>query len=281
MVVDVREASRLYLRRTGLDQEWTGAPFRASGVPERLVRKIARRFHEQPSRPSDPDARGQYLRMAHEARDQLACMTDMGLKVRFHRGPGQPYDASRELCRALDTGEDLYVFPTENGHGPEGYEDPDNPLLAPAGVEIDGAPALHNDVLRATHDYFGHYLMRAPFNLRGELSVAYAHLRMFSPGIHRAVLNEFVGQIAWFYYGPHITRPDGSVPRRGDADWVTPEQRPFADQKINLMPAEWVEEFLAWGSGENTSDNEESEESEEIGEKGESEEKAKKSRETV
>ncbi|RPF35117.1 hypothetical protein EDD92_5114 [Streptomyces sp. TLI_185] len=254
MVVDVREVSRQYLRRTGLEHEWVGSPFRAAGVPEDLVRKIARRFHEQPSRPNDPDARGQYLQMAHEARAQLACMTGMGLTVRFFRKSGQPYTASRELCRAMDAGEDLYVFPTEHGHGPEGYEDPDNPLLAPSGVDIDGTPALHNDVLRATHDYFGHYLMRAPFDLRGELSVAYAHLRMFSPGIHRAVLNEFVGQIAWFYNGPHLTRPDGSVPRRGDDDWTAPGQRPFADQKINLMPAEWVEEFLAWGSAGKTRD---------------------------
>ncbi|MFG2130777.1 hypothetical protein ACGFNV_23585 [Streptomyces sp. NPDC048751] len=250
MVVDVREVSRLYLRRADPEEDWLRSPFRASAVPERLVRKIARRFHEQQHLPNDPDARGQYLRMALEAQDQLACMTDMGLKVRFFRGSGQPYTASRELCRAMDAGEDLYVFPTEHGHGPEGYEDPDNPLLSPSGIDIDGAPALHNDVLRATHDYFGHYLMRAPFDLLGELSVAYAHLRMFSPGIHRAVLNEFVGQIAWFYYGPHIVRPDGSVPLRGDDDWIAPEQRPFADQKINLMPAAWVEEFLAWGSGE-------------------------------
>ncbi len=252
MVVDVREVSRLYLRRANLEEKWVGSDFRAPGVPERLVRKIAQRFHEQQSLPNDPDARGQYLRMAEEARAQLACMTDMGLKVRYFRSSGQPYGASRELCAALDAGEDLYVFPTEHGHGPEGYEDPDNPLLSQSGTEIDGTPALRNDVLRATHDYFGHYLMRAPFNLRGELSVAHAHLRMFSPDIHRAVLNEFVGQIAWFYYGPHIVRPDGSVPSRGDDDWIPPQERPFADQKINLMPAEWVDEFLAWGGEETT-----------------------------
>ncbi|MCA6091311.1 hypothetical protein LE181_03890 [Streptomyces sp. SCA3-4] len=174
-------------------------------------------------------------------------MTDMGIKVRLYPHPGQPYGTSRELCDALDAGEDLYVYPTEHGHGPAGYEDPDNPLLLRSGVEIDGARALHNDVLRATHDYFGHYLARAPFNLRGELAVAYAHLGMFSPEVHGAVLNEFVGQISWFYYGPHILRADGSVPRCGDDDWIPPSERPFADQKVNLMPSEWVAEFLEWG----------------------------------
>lgn len=249
MVVDVRDVARTYL--AGVNRKETFAPEPPpADVPTRLVREIARYFHEQESAPNDPDARGQYLQMAHEARAQLACMVEAGLRVRFFPGAGQPYTSSRQLREALDAGEDLYVFPTANGHGPEEYEDPDNPLLLPSGTDIDGVPALHNDVLRATHDYFGHYLMRAPFTLRGELAVGYAHLRMFSPEIHRAVLNEFVGQIAWFYHGPHLARPDGSIPCRGDADWIPPARRPFADQKINLMPDAWVEEFLGWCGGE-------------------------------
>ncbi|MEU4212363.1 hypothetical protein AB0F13_20585 [Streptomyces sp. NPDC026206] len=247
MVVNVHEVARAYLRRVNMESGRIHSVFTASDIPESLIRKIANRFHEQSHRPNDPDVRGQYLRMADEARAQLSCMTDMGVRVRLYRSPGQPYGTSRELCDALDAGEDLCVYPTEHGHGPEGYEDPDNPLLLRSGIEIDGSRALHNDILRATHDYFGHYLVRAPFNLRGELSVAYAHLRMFSPEVHGAVLNEFVGQISWFYYGPHILRADGSVPCRGDDDWIAPSERPFADQKVNLMPSEWVAEFLEWG----------------------------------
>ncbi|MEV7414977.1 hypothetical protein [Streptomyces sp. NPDC089919] len=247
MVVDVQEVARAYLRGTERRRVRIHAGLSFPDIPEELVRKIAARFHEQDHRPTDPAVRAQYLRMADEARAQLACMTEQGVKVRMYRAPGQPYVTSRELCDALDAGEDLYVYPTEAGHGPAGYEDPDNPLLLISDAEIDGAKALHNDVLRATHDYFGHYLARAPFNLRGELSVAYSHLRMFSPAVHRAVLNEFAGQICWFYYGPHIMRTDGSVPVRGDADWISPADRPFADQKVNLMPAEWVAEFLEWG----------------------------------
>nr|WSW41676.1 hypothetical protein OG296_00145 [Streptomyces sp. NBC_01001] len=247
MVVDVREVARAYLRSTDMESGRLHSGFEGSGIPEGLVRKIANRFHEQPHRPNDPEVRAQYLRMADEAKAQLACMAEWGVKVRMYRRPGQPYGTSQELCEALDAGGDLYVYPTEHGHGPEGYKDPDNPLLLRSEVEIDGARAFHNDVLRATHDYFGHYQVRAPFNLRGELSVAYAHLRMFSPEVHGAVLNEFVGQISWFYYGPHILRPDGSVPLRGDDDWICPPERPFADQKVNLMPSAWVEEFFEWG----------------------------------
>jgi hypothetical protein len=248
--IDVALLAQSYLRSSGLKVDPPDTVFQPREVPEDLVRAIALHFHEQESQATDGESRGQYLQMAREARAQLSCMFDAGVKVRFFQEVGQPYSTSRQLCDALDSGEDLLIFPTESGHGPEGYEDPDNPLLLPSGIEIDGTEAKHNDVLRAVHDYFGHYLMRAPFNLRGELSVAYAHLRMFSPEIHRAVLNEFVGQISWFYYGPHIVRPDGSVPRRGDDDWITPAERPFADQKINLLPHEWVGEFMAWGNGE-------------------------------
>ncbi|MBT2450752.1 hypothetical protein J7F03_27510 [Streptomyces sp. ISL-43] len=247
MVVDVRKIARAYLCSANMEIGPSELGFEASEIPEGLVRKIANRFHEQAHRPNDPEVRAQYLRMADEARAQLSCMTGMGVRVRMYPHPGQPYGTARELCEALDSGADLYVYPTEHGHGPEGYEDPDNPLLLRSSIGIDGVPALHNDVLRAAHDYFGHYLVRAPFNLRGELSVAYAHLRMFSPEVHGAVLNEFVGQISWFYFGPHILREDGSAPRRGDEDWIHPAERPFADQKVNLMPSEWVAEFLEWG----------------------------------
>ncbi|MFF2011808.1 hypothetical protein ACFVWY_22385 [Streptomyces sp. NPDC058195] len=250
MSVDVRQVAERYARDAGLGSA-TGLPeVRKAGVPDRLVRDIADRFARQQHQPNEPQARSQYLRMAHEAQAQFLCMVEAGVRVRFFRGEGQPYETSEQLFAAMDAGEDLYIYPTENGHGPEGSEDPDNPLLLPAGIDIDGEPALHNDILRATHDYFGHYLVRAPFNLRGELRVGYSHLGIFSPEIHRAVLNEFVGQISWFYYGPHVRRPDGSVPRRGEADWIAPAERPFADQKINLMPAAWVDEFLAWGAGE-------------------------------
>ncbi|MET8509890.1 hypothetical protein ABZV60_35660 [Streptomyces sp. NPDC004787] len=252
MAVSVRNVADNYLRCARIEGDGIDRLFHSAAPPERLVRKMAQHFHEQPNRPSDPHVRAQYLQMAQEAGEQLSCMMDMGVRVRLHRRLGQPYATSRQLCDALDAGEDLLIYPTEQGHGPDGYQDPDNPLLARSAVEIDGKPALHNDVLRATHDYFGHYLIRAPFHLSGELAVAYAHLRMFSPHVHRAVLNEFAGQISWFYYGPHLLREDGSLPRRGEPDWIHPSRRPFADQKVNLMPAELVEEFLEWGQSQNS-----------------------------
>lgn len=227
-----------YMARMGRNQEIR--PAVSAVVDWAFTRVVADRFDTQDSRPLDSEVRRQYLEMAYEGACQLQMMVDAGIVVAMHAGSGQPYATAKELYEDLDERGRMEVFPTTSGLGPDDDVEPDHPWLEVADIGIGGERVVHNDVMRAVHDYFGHYLTRAPFTLGGELCVADAHLQMFSPSVHGALLNEFLGQIAWFYAGPHLRRTDGSLPGRGDAYWIRPSQRPFARQKLNLLPTEWV-----------------------------------------
>lgn len=81
-------------------------------------------------------------------------------------------------------------------------------------VAIDGAPfdvshpldALHesglslNTMFRAVHDYFGHYMTRAPFEtFSGEITAYRHHACMYSDRARAALFSETIGQLCVFY----------------------------------------------------------------------------------
>ena len=48
------------------------------------------------------------------------------------------------------------------------------------------------------------------------------------------------GQNSWVNFNQSLRREDGSMPKKGDPDYVRPQDRPFAEQKIGLLPDEFV-----------------------------------------
>lgn len=57
-----------------------------------------------------------------------------------------------------------------------------------------------NVMFRAVHDYFGHYMTRAPFEtFDGEIRAYRHHARMYSPVARGALFNETVAQLCYFY----------------------------------------------------------------------------------
>lgn len=234
------EAARSYATQHGL---LPPTPANEVAVDWSLAQEIADCFDGEDSAPEDPTTRSQYLAMAEQGAEQFQAIRESGINVVMHRGSGQPYASTRELSQDLDRNRRMAIFPTESGLGPGDVVDGRHPWLETSSVAIDGRRVCHNDVMRAVHDFFGHYLTGSPFTLAGEFVVADLHLQMFTPEIHRAVLHEFAGQIAWFYAGPHLRRTDGTLPTRVDADWTPPGVRPFAAQKVNLLPATWVSRF--------------------------------------
>src|SRR5262249_15241088 len=63
------------------------------------------------------------------------------------------------------------------------------------------------------------------------------HYQLFTPEARRALMSELLMQSSWYFAGRHMRRPDGSIPVKGDADFVPFEKRQFADPK-NLLPSE-------------------------------------------
>ena len=56
------------------------------------------------------------------------------------------------------------------------------------------------------------------------------------PAALPALTSETRDQNSWVNFGPHLRRSDGSLPRKGDPDWIHPAERPFAAQKAGLLP---------------------------------------------
>lgn len=61
---------------------------------------------------------------------------------------------------------------------------------------------------------------------------------MYSPLAQQAMATETRGQNSWVNFGPHIRRPDGSIPKAGEQDFQPQTNRPYAEQKNFILPPE-------------------------------------------
>ena len=164
------------------------------------LQAIAAAYESLPSgRTGDPQAEQSDESFRLEVIEQYR-----GLPVRVEtwQSQGQPYATSSEMFADLDTNGRLYVYTGGEEH----------PFLS----------RDENVMLRAVHDFYGHFLGRFSFGPRGEVLAWRVHCLMFSEEAKPAVTAETLGQNCWFEFGPfrHLPRP----------------LRPFAEQKASLLP---------------------------------------------
>ena len=114
----------------------------------------------------------------------------------------------------------LYVFVGGSPHALLGYADPTRLSI--------------NVKFRAVHDLFGHAAEGYQFGARGEENAWLVHSQMFSPLAQKALTTETRGQNAWFNFGRHNYNHDGNRLA------LAPSQKPFAKQKIALLPNEFT-----------------------------------------
>ena len=134
----------------------------------------------------------------------------------------------------------MYIFGTEAGFG-EGEITPEkraeNAMLSETEYkDVTGKTLLVNDVFRFVHDFFGHTELGNGFGPIGEENAWMVHSRMYSPEARRAMTTETRGQNSWVNFNKGLRREDGSMPKRDDADYIPLSQRPFAEQKMGLLP---------------------------------------------
>lgn len=241
---DIEREAAGYRARHGIGQveerEWVP-------VNEARAKRIAQAFDDARDQPDDPKVRRAYEALASETRDQYDYLVARGMRFIPYEGDGEPYPNSEEVVRDIRENRRHLYFKTIQegvasfGEDPDAtgsplLEDADRPVLDSKGNEY---RQTFNDLLRAVHDYFGHAMNGSTFGPRGEENAWRAHMRMYSPLAGRALTTEFRGQNSWVNYGPHTLREDGSIPRRGESDWVHPANRPYADQKVTLLPS-WI-----------------------------------------
>jgi hypothetical protein len=224
-----------YLKDTGI----TRPPLEGPRDPqEGYLRDVADLFQRAPHTPRNPQTREAYEALIGETGKQFERLG--ALNVEAWQGQGEPYKNSAETMADIRKGH-LWFLPTETAYGEGQQLDNSHPLLQPTEYKLaNGRPLLANDVFRIVHDVFGHSRTGNTFGPKGEYNAFLDHSRMYSDKALPALASETLAQNAWVNFGEHLRRPDGTIPQRGDPDYVPPQQRPFADQKAFAMPMEML-----------------------------------------
>ena len=215
-----------------------------SQLDDENSKMIADAYEALVDNPKDPEVKESYEALADETLRQYDAIVNRGYEVEIWRGEGEPYANSAEMIQDARDNKHMYIFGTEAGFGegsitPEQRED--NAMLAETEyADVNGEPLLVNDIFRFVHDFFGHTELGNGFGPIGEENAWLTHSRMYSPTARKAMTTETRGQNSWVNYNKNLRREDGSVPKRGDEDYVPLSERPFANQKMGILPNEII-----------------------------------------
>ena len=229
-----------YKQAKGIDVP-EGAPI--TKIDENKSKSIADAYDAMENNPNDPQVKAAYEAMAQETKDQFDAITKAGVKFEIYEGQGEPYKNSEEMIKDVRDNKHLFVLSTEKDFGQNPITDEqrnDNPLLRDSGfTDVNGKKLLVNDVFRGVHDFFGHTERGNSFGAVGEENAWDVHARMFTPLARRAMTTETRGQNSWVNFGKQMRNPDGSIKKKGDEGYMSATERPFAEQKIGLLPEEF------------------------------------------
>lgn len=230
-----RLRAQVYKTKAGIDKP----AYSGAREPDEGYLKTVTDFHDKAVHdPSSPTVVRSYSALARETIAQFKSLG--GLKVETFHGDGEPYRNSKEMMRDVSENHHLWFFPTESGFG--NGDTIDHPMLADTGLKTtDGHPLLVNDVFRIVHDFFGHTQHGFQFGPKGEYNAFREHAQMYSDTALPALAAETLAQNAWVNAGPHMRRPDGSLPQPGQSDFIPAPARRFSDQKAYAFPKELID----------------------------------------
>jgi len=232
-----RVLANAYRAKFGRTRE---APLAPVEPDEGMMMRFADEFDAQISKPTDPAVIASYEAAASEVEEQAHFIVGHLVLERWN-GTGEPYPNSTAMIEDVLLRGHFYFLPTEReSFGAGNPEDMNHPFLRETELtDSNGTPLLVNDLFRIVHDVFAHTTGGAGFGPKGELNAFLEHASMFSDAALPAVAAETLMQNAWVNYGQHLRRPDGTLPKRGDSDYVGLADRRFSDQKAFLAP-QWV-----------------------------------------
>ena len=204
---------------------------------ENLIMTVADIQENVAHSPNDARVKATYKAFIDETVEQYKMLGDV--QIIPYEGKGEPYENSAQMMADMRENNRLYFFMTENGFGDSDDITFQHPLLEESEfVNSLGQKMLYNDLFRVTHDIFGHVPQGFSFGPLGEYNAFQEHSRMYSDDAIPALASETLAQNAWFNYGKHLRRTDGSLPARGDKDFVPMTERPYTDQKAHAFPME-------------------------------------------
>lgn len=193
-----------------------------------FAKRIADAYDAMKHNPDDPAVKKAYGAMANEVQKQWDYATGkLGMKFEPWTKEGQPYANSKEMMKDVEDNKHLYFFQG----GDLKAESPMAQVNPKTGLS-------YNDMFRAVHDLFGHAATGFEFGPKGEENAYLTHRQMFPAEAVPALTTETRGQNSWVNFGKHLRDAEGSVPKKGEAGYVPPTERPYAEQKVGLLPSE-------------------------------------------
>jgi hypothetical protein len=227
-------AERSLARQPGGDRWLNSAaelPHLTVELDEEVCRALADRYDDAPVDALDDDLIERYQSLKHDSLLLYHELVSVGVHVEAWSSPGQPYRNSGELVDRVRETRNLLVYLTVNGHGPLPPSST-HPLCQRCGVSVGGIELWYNDLLRVTHDVFGHVMLSTGFGPIGELKAGYCQLALSSAAARPVLFTEQIAQTCWFYFGAHLRDKCGRLPVTGEREYLRPRARPYPEQKI-------------------------------------------------
>lgn len=217
-------------------------------LDEEFCVEVARYYDRAPTYDLDRELLQKYELLKKEVAQQYEAIAAAGYRIEPWLFDGQPYRNAAHVSEQVCKSKTLYIYLTRNGHGPDRHgSEADwtltHPMREPSAFEIEEEQLLYNDLFRAVHDFFGHITYACSFQPDGEFRATYAHLQMFSEELHPLLFVEMIGQICWFFFGPHLLNSNGRVRKRDEPGYIPPMKRPYAPQKIFSYPPSYIAKF--------------------------------------
>jgi hypothetical protein len=178
------------------------------------AQEIANQYHAmenaKPGTPEFEKAKQSYDALNKEIAAQYKSIKDAGFKFTFTTE--DPYPNSSAMRRDVRENHHLSVFEATDNH---------HPFMSKKQTEI----------FRAVHDFFGHAAEGFEFGPRGEEAAFRQHAATLSNEAIPALASETRGQNSWVNFFPENVG-------------LSPAERPFAEQKFNLLPKSAYEDVF-------------------------------------
>ena len=249
---EAAELSRSYMDSKGLEYK-EGKAFNT--IDEKQAKRISDAFDAMKDDPTNPEVAAAYKALAEETIDQFEFIVKAGYNVEINNN--EPYSSSGEMIEDLRTNKRMKIFSTESGFGDEAITEKqrsENPLLQRTKYkDVNGEPLLVNDLFRFVHDFFGHAKRGNGFGAKGEENAWDVHSRMYTPQARRAMTSETRGQNSYVNFSgvndeafalrdkARKLRKEGKTEEAAELVGKVYEIMKFADQKVGLLPDEFVE----------------------------------------
>ena len=189
-------------------------------VNEQVNKSVADAYDALPKIDNSPETQRAYTALGNEIQRQWDFATqELGMKLEPWTQEGQPYQNSQEMVSDVRDNKHLYFFTGGETH--------------PVFNQVDASGININDKFRAIHDLFGHASEGYGFGPRGEENAWIKHSQMFSPEAQAALTTETRGQSSWVNFGPQNYDAEGNYLN------IPPQNRPYAEQKVALLPPEF------------------------------------------